>query len=395
MRADSVVRTWLFCALLVIIGLTGSLAIDMYVPAMPAIANALHASSTTIKLSLSLYLVPFALGQLFCGPLSDCFGRKRVLMPTVVVGFAGSLLCALAPTITLFYLGRILQGLGFSAIGATLPAMARDVFDDKRFAQVGSILSMVFGLGPIFSPIVGGYISHYFGWRMIFEVTTVYSAFILLLVWWFITETHDKQQRHVFHIVPILQTYGRILKDHIFLKNTLSKSAAYTGFIVFYTVTPFMLQDHLHLTAVEYGWVTLILTGSILLAKFINTFTLNYIKIEKLIFLSLITLVSACVLLLIQSLFGLYSVAAIVIPFVIFGFGSGFLFANTTTAAFHSFKKTAAGSVSGLLSAVQLLSAFVGSAIAAHLGVTTLIPLAVFLCVITCIALIQYIYFNE
>lgn len=392
MLSDNLGLTWLFCAALVLIGLTGSLTIDMYVPVMPDVAKSLGVSATAIKLSLSCYLVPYAIGQLFYGSLSDCFGRKKVLLPAIIIGVIGSASCATASTITHLYLGQILQGAGFSAIGAIAPAMARDVFDDLKFAQVGSILSLIFGLGPIFSPIFGSYIGHYFGWHMIFIIISVYSLLTIFIISFFITETHDKKHRHVFHIVPILKTYLRILTNTVFLKNTLSKSAAYTGFIVFYTVTPFMLQDHLKLTVIQYGWVTLTLTGSILLAKLVNTLLLKYIDINRIIFLSTLVLLFASSLLLAFSLLSFYSVTTIVVPFIIFGVGSGFLFSNATVAAFHSFKKVAAGSVSGLLNGLQLLSAFVGSAISAHLAITSLLPLAIFMCCMSFLTVAQYVY---
>jgi MFS transporter, DHA1 family, 2-module integral membrane pump EmrD len=384
-----------FCALLVFIGLTGSLSIDMYVPAMPAMAHALSASPTDIKLSLSLFLIPYALGQMFYGSLSDCIGRKKVLIPAVALGMLGSLLCAYMPHLMSFYAGRILQGAGFSAIGAIAPAMGRDAFDDIRFAQIGSILSMVFGIAPIFSPILGSYISHSYGWAVIFYVITVYALLVIMISALWLPETHDTKNRHTFHITAILKTYGRILKNHMFLKNTFAKSAAYTGFIAFYTVTPFMLQHHLHVSTIAYGWFTLALTGSILLAKLVNTLLLGFIDIHRLIFLSLCTLVLSTLLLLTFALFGLYSVSAVVIPFMLFGVASGFLFSNTTVASFHSFKKTAAGSVSGLHSGIQLFCAFAGSLIAAHLSTATLMPLAIFMGLISASGLMQYLYHHK
>lgn len=218
-HVSSSIQKWFFCMLLILTGLIGSLSIDMYVPAMPAVAKYLLVSAKTIKLSLSLYLVPYALGQLFYGPLSDCFGRKRILLPAIALGMIGSACCAIAANSATFYAGRMLQGAGFSAIGATIPAMARDVFSDKKFAQISSILSLVFGLGPIFAPILGGYINHWFGWHKIFIMISYYALLVITLVFFFIPETHNKNNRHTFSITAIAQTYTHILKNTVFLKK--------------------------------------------------------------------------------------------------------------------------------------------------------------------------------
>ncbi len=393
--ANSSPNIFWFCALLVFIGMTGSLTIDMYVPSMPSIAHAFSTSSTAIKDSITLYLVTYGLGQLFYGPIADCFGRKKIVLLAVIVGLLGSLCCFYSSSITLFYLGRVLQGAGYAAIAVSAPAMARDVLTDKQFAQAGSILSMVFGLGPVLSPLLGSYISHYFGWRMVFEVISLYSFLVFLAIVFLIPETQDKKDRHQFHIVPILKTYYEIFKHPVFLANAMSKSIAYTGFMVFYTVTPFMLQGHLHLTTVQYGWVTLALTLTILLAKMVNTFILNVVNIEKLIFYSTILLAFSGLLLLVVALTGAYSLYAILIPFMVFGIASGFLFSNTTVVSYQPFKGKAAGSVSGLLSGLQLISAFVGAFIAAHLGLSTLLPLGIFMTLITALVLWQYIYLTR
>ena len=152
-----------------------------------------------------------------------------------------------------------------------------------------------------------------------------------------------------------------------------------------------MLQEHLHLTTIQYGWITLALTVTILLTKLINTFLLEYIHVDKIVFYSLIVLLAACGLLLTFALQHLYTVETIVIPFILFGAGSGFLFSNGTVAAFRDFKRVASGSVSGLINCIQFLFAFVGSTIAAHIDITHLLPLALLLIMMTLLTFIFYI----
>ncbi len=383
----------LFCSIIIFIGMIGSLAIDMYVPSMPGIANTFATTAVAVKLSITLYLLAYAIGIFFYGPIIDSFGRKPVILVAITVGLIGSILCFLSDSITTLYIGRFLQGAGFAAINVAAPAMARDIFDDKQFAQVSSILSMFFGLGPIFSPIIGSYIDHYFGWRTVFSVLSVYSILVILVVIFAIPETHEEEQHHVFHIKPILKTYWNIAKNNIFLANTLSKSVAYAGFMIFYTVTPFMLQKYMGLTVLQYGWITLALTGAIFITKFINTIALAYVDVDKIIFLSIIMLAIAGSLLLLFGILGYYSLFTLLLPFMLFGIGSGFLFSNTMAAAFKPFKGKASGSVSGLLNGTQLFAAFIGSAIAAHLGITSLLPLGILMAVMSIGVVVQYVYF--
>ena len=383
-----------FCSLLVFIGIIGSITTDMYIPSMPIIASSFHTSSLAVKFTITLYLASYAAGMLFYGPIADSFGRKPTLIIATLIGIMGCLFCTFADTIQILYIGRLLQGAGFSAISLSMPALARDVLNNKQFAQTGSILSLAFGLGPILSPVIGSYIAHLLGWRAIFAATTLYSIIILLILLFIMPETLHISKRRVFHIKPILKTYKCILSNTVFIKNVLCKSVSFAGFIVFYTATPFLFQNHLGLTPIQYGWITLTLTGATLISKFINSIILRYVSLNHIIMSAVIILNLSSLLLLGLALLQYYSTAAAVIPFALFGFGSGFLFSNTTVAAFQPFKGSAAASVSGLISGIQLLSGFIGSAIAAHINLSTLLPLGIFMSVISILCMIQYIYFN-
>lgn len=384
-----------FCTLLIFIGMIGSLTIDMYVPSLPAIAKSFSASAVAVKYTMTIYLITYGIGQLFYGTIIDCFGRKRILLLAVVIGTLGSVFCIFASSVFELYLGRLLQGAGYAAIGVAAPAMARDILDERQFAQAASLFSLAFGLGPIFSPIIGSYIGYLFGWRSVFVFISGYSLLVFISILLFIPETLNYLNRHEFHITAILKNYWKIVTNSIFIANTGCKSIAYTGFIVFYAVTPFMLQDHLHLTIVEYGWVTLTLTSTILLAKFANTILLRYISINQLILFSSYTLVTGGGLLLIFGLLHYYSVMTLLLPFMIFGFGTGFLFANTTVAAYVPFKGLSSGTVSGLMNSFQLIFAFIASSFAVHLPLETLFPLGLFMTVISVGAVALYLYLNK
>lgn len=376
--------------LLLFMGMIGSLSTDMYVPSLPIIAKTFKASDNAVQYTLASYLVAFGICQLFYGTLVDCFGRSKILIFALALGAFGTMLCVVSADIISFIIGRIFQGAGFAAISVSAMAMARDLLDDKKFTQLGSILSLGFGLGPLVSPVIGSYIDEYFGWTMVFIIQFVYAVLILLTLVFFIPETQKLEDRQVFHIKPIISLYMKIIQNKVFLQNALCKSIAFTGFMVFYTVTPFMLQNNLHLSTTQYGWLTLGITFTILLGKFLNTLVLKYFQIEKVIWVFSLVLLFACFLLFIFALFKSYSILAIMLPFSIFGFASGFLFANTTIVAFKPFKSIGSGSVSGLLNGSQMLAGFIGTMIAAHLALATLMPLAIFMLIMGVLAVGQY-----
>lgn len=384
-------NTTLFCTLLLLIGTAGALAIDMYVPSLPNITKALSTTNSATQYSISLYLISYGFGQLFYGPLSDSIGRKPVMLIGAFTAMLGGIYCVYSHTIHAFYIGRLLQGAGYSAVAVTLPAIAKDQLDNKQFAQAASAISMVFGLIPIASPILGAHIDHAFGWRMIFIGMTGYTLFTILVMLFVLSETHNHTQRTQLKFNIVLSQWKEILKNRIFLANALCKSATYSAFIIFYTVTPFIMQDKFHLSIKQYSWVTFALASTALISKLFNTILLRWFHLKKLtLFANWLLAFSGC-LLLFFALIHSYTTATILIPFLLAGFASGFLFSNATVAAFEPFASKASGSVSALLSGLQMLTAFAGSAIVAKLPLDTLLPLASLLFALGVLSLLIYI----
>ncbi|HLY77744.1 MAG TPA: MFS transporter, partial [Caulobacteraceae bacterium] len=136
----------------------GPLAIDMYLPSLPAIAKSLHAAPGEVGATLAAFFAGLGIGQLVCGPLSDRVGRRTPLILGVALFLVGALLCAAAPNIWLLVLARFLQALGGSAGQVVARASVRDRFSHQMAARVLSLLILVLGLAPIVAPIFGGYL---------------------------------------------------------------------------------------------------------------------------------------------------------------------------------------------------------------------------------------------
>lgn len=380
-----------FCCLIIFMGMIASLATDMYVPSLPFIATSFSATATAVKWTITFYYISFAFGQLCYGPLMDSFGRKNVVLIALIVGVAGSVLCARAPSLAALYVGRLFQGAGFASTGVAAMSIARDVLSHQRFMEVGSILSTVFGLGPVISPIIGAYVEHAMGWRMTFVIQSGYAALSFLLIVVLLSETHPPDQRHIFHIKPISKAYFTIIRNHFFLGNILAKAVAMAGFVIFYSITPFMLQDHLGVSVVAYGWITLALSGAILISKLLNTYLLRRINIDSIIWAAILILLTGCVLLLIFALLQWFNLFVILFPFSLVGIAAGFLFSTTTTQAFKPFTGMAA-SISGLMGFICLFATMLASAVASHVSNSSLLPLSVLMISLAAIATVGYYF---
>ena len=157
----------------------GQVGVDLYLPSFGAMAVALDVAPKYIELSLSLFLLSMAMSQLFYGALSDALGRRRVILPAILLYAAGSAVCFFATGIAQLLAGRLLQGFAAGACVVIPRAVARDTCDGKRLAQVSVWLSVAWALVPMLAPVAGGYVQDYLGWQSNFLL-----IFVLAVACW-------------------------------------------------------------------------------------------------------------------------------------------------------------------------------------------------------------------
>src|ERR1700761_2958567 len=160
--------------------MVSSLAVDMSLPALPAITAAYGTTAAHAQLTIGLYLLGYASGQLFYGPLSDRFGRRPMLLIGLTVYTLSGFLCASAPSIETMVALRLLQGFG-GAVGVVVTrAAARDHFGGPALAQMMSSITAVQAFGPLLAPILGGILASHFDWHIIFLVQGCFAAIMLV-----------------------------------------------------------------------------------------------------------------------------------------------------------------------------------------------------------------------
>jgi MFS transporter, DHA1 family, multidrug resistance protein len=225
-------------------GLTmfGPLSLDLYLPALPQLADDLNASASAAQLSITACLVGLAAGQLVAGPLSDRLGRKRPLMIGLVAYLLASVACALAPSATVLIALRLIQGLGGAAGIVISRAIARDLYSGSALMIFFSRLLLIAGLAPVLAPILGGQLSRIMSWRGIFGVLAGFGAALLLAGWFGLNETLPPERRVVGGFRRTLQGYNTLLHDRFFVGCALSSGLAGATMFAYIAGSTFVLQ---------------------------------------------------------------------------------------------------------------------------------------------------------
>ena len=231
--------------MIVVLGLLvalGPLTIDMYLPALPRIADELSVSSSVVQLTLTGTLAGLALGQLVIGPLSDSLGRRRPLMAGIVVHMLASLLCLFAPNIMVLGIARGLQGVGAAAAMVVAIAIVGDLFADSTAATVMSRLMLVLGVAPVVAPSLGAAVLLHASWHWVFAVLVVLAGLLLLLAALALPETLPVSHRRPLRVRGIISTYGELLHDKRFVILVLVAALGMSGLFAYIAGASFVLQ---------------------------------------------------------------------------------------------------------------------------------------------------------
>ncbi len=231
--------------MIVLLGLMvalGPLTIDMYLPALPKIADDLSVSSSVVQLTLTGTLAGLALGQLIVGPLSDSLGRRRPLMAGIVLHMVASIVCILAPNLVMLGLARVLQGVGAAAAMVVAIAVVGDLFADSAAATVLSRLMLVLGVAPVVAPSLGAAVLLHASWHWVFAVLVVLAGALLLLAALALPETLPPSHRRPLRIRGIAATYVELLRDSRFVILVLVAALGMSGLFAYIAGASFVLQ---------------------------------------------------------------------------------------------------------------------------------------------------------
>jgi len=341
-----------------------SLSIDMSLPSMPQLQETFGASVSSVQLTLSIFLAGFALGQVFCGPLSDRWGRRPVLLAGLALFTIAGLVCASSTSLGMLVAARFLQGAGASVGPVVARAIVRDRFDDR--VRDGDALERALGapIAPLLAPTLGGYLLVRAGWPSIFVVLGASGLLISLICWRFLPETaRVKKVEDDAKTPPARGSLLDVLKHRESLRHALTTCFAYAGMFAYVGSSPFVLMDGFDVAEENFGYFFALTAAALLVSATVNRALLKRQQPSLLILRrGVFVIFAAGALLALASWFGVGGLAGVLVPMMAYMFGQGLVMPNATAAAMAPHGESA-GLISSVMGALQTA----GGALAGYL----------------------------
>jgi DHA1 family bicyclomycin/chloramphenicol resistance-like MFS transporter len=249
------------------LGMVGALAIDSYLPSMPAIGRVFAVGPVAVQQTLSVFIFAFAFMMLFYGTLSDSFGRRPVLLAALSVYVLASIGAACAPSFGWFLACRGLQGLAAGSGSVIGQAIVQDRFSGAQAQKMLSHIMMVFGLAPAIAPVLGGWLHVTLGWRATFVFMALFGSLMIVLCYRLVPESLPPEKRHAFHPVSIAKNYLMVLRHARFLLLSLSVGLGWGGVSLYIGSAANFVMSILHLPETAFAWMFIPLIGGTVLGS--------------------------------------------------------------------------------------------------------------------------------
>ena len=379
--------TVLQIAVLAGLAATGTLATNILLPSLPQMAVSLKVSSAAVTSAITIFLAVFAVGQLVVGPISDRYGRRWPVLIGFAVFFAGSIWCALANDLPSLLVGRVIQAAGACATSVLSRAIARDLFSGAALARAMALIMIAMAAAPGFSPLLGGALDHYFGWRSEFVLVAAFAALGALAYGAVLGETHHAT-RTPLDPLAIAKNYFGLIGDRRFVVPAATVSLIMGGLFSIFSAAPRILIEAMHFTPIQLG---LFFAGTVLIvfaAGMLATKLAPRYGLDRSIRGGLFAAATGSVAMLLVSLY-----SPSFLPFLgamsVFLLGMGIVNPLGTAQALSPFGEKA-GAASALVGFWQMMTAAIGVWLAATISHDALFALGVVLTVFSLLAVGLY-----
>lgn len=346
----------LFVAILSALMAFTSLSTDIYLPAMPVMAVELQGD---IELTVTGFLIGFALAQLVWGPISDHLGRRLPLFIGMVLFVIGSLGCAYSTSINEIVFWRVFQAMGACTGPMLARAMIRDLFSRTRAAQMLSTLIIVMAIAPIAGPLMGGQIIRFTSWHAIFGLLAVIGVLMFASLW-LLPETLPVEKRTPASLRGAFRNYGSLLKNRLFMRYTLSLTFFYVAAYAFITGSPRVYISFYGIDPQYYGWLFAVNIVGVMGMSVVNRRLVQRYPLDTLLKAAVTVAAVAVVVLAVTVKLHVGGIAAVVASVFVYFSMNGIIAATSTAAALDEVPNIA-GSASALIGSLQYGSGIVSS----------------------------------
>ncbi len=366
-------------------------AIDAYVPGLPQIAAELHTSASTVQLTLTAFLLAVGLTQLVVGPLSDQVGRRRLLLVGTAGAAVASVVCAMAQTIEILVLGRLLQG-AFGAAGIVLSrAIVADYGKGLGLARSFALLVSIQSIAPVIAPVVGGALITPFGWRSVFWFLAVLCSTLFVSALMVVPETLPAERRATGGIRPALRSMVSLLRTPAYISLVAMLVSTFAVMFAYNSASSFVLQRIVGLSTTQYSLVFAVNSSTLLIAALVNRRILS-VRVTPFMVVTRAAIVTAVAVAWLVVAVLVLDVAgwAVLLGFFVLVAANGFLFPNISALAIGSAGGNA-GSASALMGAAQMT---IAAGIAPLTGIgdgRTAVPMVAVMVVGTALMLIAFV----
>ena len=374
-------------AVLAALAATGTLATNILLPSLPEMAASLHVSTAEVTASITVFLAVFALGQLAVGPISDRYGRRWPVLTGFAVFLAGSIWCGLAHDLPNLLSGRVIQAAGACSTSVLSRAIARDLFTGAALGRAMALIMIAMAAAPGFSPLLGGALDHYFGWRSEFAFIGVFAVIGAISYHAVLGETH-RSTRIPLHPRAIAVNYFSLIGDRRFLVPAATVSLIMGGLFAMFAAAPRVLIEGLGFTPIQLG---LFFAGTVMIvfaAGMLATRLAPRFGLDRSIRGGLVAAATGSVAILLVSMFH-----PAFLPFLaamcVFLLGMGIVNPLGTAQALSPFGEKA-GAASALLGFWQMMGAAIGVWLAATVSHQAMLALGIVLTVASLMAIGLY-----
>ncbi|MCU6712356.1 multidrug effflux MFS transporter [Paenibacillus sp. J5C_2022] len=353
----------------------GPLSIDMYLPALPTLAEEMHTGPSMAQLSLTACLIGIALGQLIVGPISDVRGRRAPLLIGVSAYAIISLLCVFTPGILSFIALRFLQGFAGAAGIVIARACVRDMYSGVELTKFFALLMLINGAAPILAPMIGAEVLNHTSWRGVFAVLSVLGVLLLLGVLLVLKETLPLERRSSGGLRTALATFRNLLSNSQFMGYALTQGLVMAAMFAYISGSSFVLQEIYHVTPRTYSWLFGLNGAGLILATQVAGRLAGKLETRSLLKAGLAVTSAGSVLLLAAVLLKL-GLGAVATAFFLVVSSVGIIATATTSLALQDQGRTA-GSASALLGMMSFIFGGMAAPLVGLGGENTAVPLAI------------------